>query len=68
MRTGQNVHQLGLYTSACCNSEGLFLRDDNLSRCPQCSQLCFWHLAEPVLTWQELEQLHSTLERKPIAA
>jgi hypothetical protein len=68
MRTGHCVNQLGLYRSACCDFESLFLRDDNLSRCPQCSQLCFWHLTEPVLTWQELEQLDATLELKLIAA
>ena len=68
MKTGQNVHQLGLYRSVCCVSESLFLRDDDLGRCPKCSQPCSWHLVEPVLTWQELEQLDVKLELESLAA
>ena len=62
MKTEQNVQQLGLYTSACCHVETLFMRGDSFSHCPQCSESCLWDLHEPVLTWQEFEELSSKLE------
>jgi len=57
MKTTQHVHELGLYTSACCERELIFYRNDYFSRCPNCSQLCDWRFAEKVIPWNEVGHL-----------
>jgi hypothetical protein len=43
-KTSDTVHELGVYSSACCNIEATFDTGDTFSRCPQCQHLCVWEL------------------------
>jgi hypothetical protein len=49
VKTGQDVHELGLYSSDCCLQETLFDKDDSFSRCPRCLRLCEWELVDAVV-------------------
>ena len=57
MKTAERVRQLGLYASACCTEELLFVVNDQFSRCPKCERLCFWELLEEVVSWQDMHNL-----------
>ena len=56
MKTLENVEELAIYASACCNEEVLFERNDWFSFCPACERLCFWLYVEPVVSWIELQE------------
>jgi hypothetical protein len=60
MRTGEDVRELGLYISDCCNQEVIFDFNDSFTRCPKCQGLCWWDLDEKLVSWDDLE----TLERE----
>jgi hypothetical protein len=60
MNTGKKALQLGLYASACCHQELLFDAGDLFTRCLTCSGETNWKLLEPVVSWQELEQMEET--------
>jgi len=59
MKTADPVRQLALYASTCCNDELLFLPNDSFSRCPKCKSLCFWKIAEEVVSWEEINDFES---------
>jgi hypothetical protein len=44
MRTSEDVLELGVYTSECCNQELVFDVGDTFCRCPRCASLCNWDL------------------------
>jgi hypothetical protein len=44
MRTSEDVFELGLYASSCCNQELIFDIGDTFCRCPGCKGLCDWEL------------------------
>lgn len=57
MRTGQDVEELGLYTSSCCTEEIIFDRNDVFTHCPRCESLCWWELEERLLSWEMLHDV-----------
>lgn len=57
MRTGDTVHQLGLYTSDCCEAELIFFDGDRVADCPSCKHACSWELAEMLVTTEQLEAM-----------
>jgi hypothetical protein len=57
MKTTQYVSEPGLYSSACCEGDLIYYRDDHLARCPNCGQLCDWHFVESVIPWNEAGHL-----------
>jgi hypothetical protein len=59
MKTGQDVHESGLYASECCVHERLFDEGDSFTRCPQCSRLCEWESVDAVAPWQEAAALNN---------
>ena len=61
-RTGDSAKEVGLYASECCGDEMLFWDGDTFCRCPRCTALCEWEMAEVVMPWTELE------DEEPIAA
>jgi len=46
MKTGKDVNKFGLYISDCCALEVPFNSGDVFSRCPRCSSLCDWEMAD----------------------
>jgi hypothetical protein len=64
MKTSDTAKQLGLYSSACCNEDALFDRQDTLTRCPACQSLCFWQFVEPVVSWLDMDNLEDELTRQ----
>ncbi len=46
MKTGNTANHQGLYSSECCDFEVTFERGQTLTRCPKCSALTVWDLAE----------------------
>lgn len=46
MKTGNEANRKGLYSSECCDYEVVFERGQTLTRCPKCSSLTVWDLAE----------------------
>jgi hypothetical protein len=48
MKTSEDVFVLGLYSNDCCNEELIFDEGDTFWRCPRCSSLCRWELAEGI--------------------
>ena len=50
MKTGNEANRKGLYSSECCDCEVVFERGQTLTRCPKCSALTVWDLAEEVVT------------------
>jgi len=56
MTTGQDVRELGLYMSNCCNAEVIFGVSDCFSRCPNCEGLCRWDLEEELISWEQLQE------------
>lgn len=54
MRTGEDVKELGLYSSECCLQDILFDTGDSFSRCPRCSKLTAWERVDDTLTSDEL--------------
>ncbi len=56
MKTLENVEELAIYASACCNEEVLFERNDRFSLCPACERFCFWLYVEPVVSWIDLQE------------
>ena len=57
MKTTEDVLELGLYASECCNEELIFFKSDCFSRCPRCEELCKWQLVEKLVSWKELERV-----------
>lgn len=57
MKSGKKALQLGLYVSACCKEEGLFDAGDSFTGCFKCARETNWTLLEPVVSWQDLEQM-----------
>jgi len=56
MKTSDIAKQLGLYVSACCDTDAIFDIKESFSRCPCCESLCFWQFVEPVVSWMDLDQ------------
>ena len=56
MRTGEDVKELALYMSSCCNKEMIFDRNDVFTRCPLCEALCWWDLEEKLVSYEELAE------------
>jgi len=56
VKTGEDVRQLGLYMSDCCEREIIFGMNDVFSRCPACERLCRWELQESLVSWEDLEK------------
>ena len=48
MKTGTTANNKGKYSSECCECEVVFEKGQTLTRCPKCSGLTVWDLAEPV--------------------
>jgi len=48
MKTGTTASHKGKYCSECCECEVVFEKGQTLTRCPKCSGLTVWDLAEPV--------------------
>jgi len=46
VKTGNTANHQGLYSSECCDFEVTFERGQTLTRCPKCSALTVWDLAE----------------------
>jgi hypothetical protein len=59
MKTGQDVHEVGLYVSNCCLQELRFDRNESFSRCPRCLRLCEWEFVDMVLSAHEVAQQNS---------
>jgi hypothetical protein len=57
MKTGNDVRELGLYSSECCLQEILFDAGDSFSRCPRCSNLCDWEVVDVASSLQEMRDL-----------
>jgi hypothetical protein len=55
MRTSEDVLELGLYTSDCCNQELIFDVGDTFCRCPTCESLCNWQLESRITPIDALE-------------
>jgi hypothetical protein len=62
MRTGEDVKELGLYMSSCCNQEMIFGRNDVFTRCPACQALCWWDLDEKLVSYDEFEEAECEVE------
>jgi hypothetical protein len=56
MKTTENVLEMGLYSSDCCNHERIFTTLEVFQRCPKCLSLCEWEMAETVTDSRELER------------
>jgi len=56
MRTGEDVRELGLYISSCCNQEVIFDGNDVFTRCPRCEALCWWDLEEKLVSYEEFDK------------
>jgi hypothetical protein len=46
MKTSEDVLEQGLYASQCCGHEQAFNNQEVFQRCPACSDLCVWVLAD----------------------
>ena len=46
VKTVNEANRKGLYSSECCDCEVVFERGQTLTRCPKCSSLTVWDLAE----------------------
>ena len=57
MKTSEDVFVLGLYSNDCCNEELIFDLGDTFRRCPRCSGLCRWELAERIMKDDEMLQV-----------
>jgi hypothetical protein len=55
MRTSEDVLELGLYTSDCCNQELIFDTGDTFCRCPGCESLCRWELESRITPIDAIE-------------
>jgi hypothetical protein len=49
MKTGSTAVEAGLYVSECCLYETTFVEDQTFTRCPKCSALTVWEMAEKPL-------------------
>jgi hypothetical protein len=52
MKTGSEASLPGLYVSECCLYEVVFIKGQTLTRCPECSSLTIWELAEHNATYE----------------
>ena len=50
MKTGTEANHKGIYSSECCDFEVKFERGQTLTRCPKCSALTIWEIAEEPAT------------------
>jgi hypothetical protein len=55
MKTSEDVRELGLYTSDCCNQDLIFDVGDTFCRCPKCMRLCEWELESRITPIEALE-------------
>ena len=55
MKTSENVRELGLYISDCCNQDLIFDVGDTFCRCPKCMGLCEWELESSITPIEALE-------------
>ena len=46
MKTGQDVHEAGLYVTECCGEEVELLKDATFPRCLHCMNLTRWEMVE----------------------
>ena len=46
MKTGTDAKEKGLYVSECCSIEKVFSPEQTFTRCPKCSSLTIWEIAE----------------------
>jgi len=57
LRTCEDVRELGLYSTDCCNEELIFDKGDTFWLCPRCHQLCSWGLECKITSEPELARL-----------
>jgi hypothetical protein len=60
MKTSENVKELGIYISDCCEAEVVLDSGDTFCRCTRCAALCVWELAERVVYYTDLETAEVT--------
>ena len=56
MKTTEDVLEMGLYSSDCCDNERIFTTLEVFQRCPECLHLCEWEIAETVRDCRESER------------
>jgi hypothetical protein len=49
MKTGQDVHESGLYASDCCGEELILEKDASFPRCMICKGLSTWEMVDTPL-------------------